>query len=69
MTQSVPSRILQYFRDSFQELKRVVWPTRKQALTHSLIVVLMSVGVAAFLAGLDIVFSLGMEKILLLRGL
>ncbi len=69
MTQSIPSRITQYFRDSFQELKRVVWPTRKQALLHSLIVILMSIGVAAFLAGLDIVFSFGMKKLLLLRGL
>jgi len=58
------NRLVAYFRESYQELKRVVWPSRKQAIHHSIMVVILSVVVAAFLAGLDIVFSQGMDRLL-----
>ena len=69
MSQSIPSRMVQYFRESFQELRRVVWPTRKQAFMHSFFVIVMSVTIAVFLAGLDIVFAFGMQRLLSLKGL
>lgn len=58
------NRLVSYFRDSYQELKRVVWPNRKQAIQHSVMVVILSIAVALFLAGLDIVFSQGMDRLL-----
>ncbi len=58
------TRLVSYIKDSLHELRRVVWPTRKQAITHSIAVVVMSIAVAAFLAGLDIVFSVGIQKLL-----
>lgn len=58
------NRLITYFRESYQELKRVVWPNRKQALQHSVMVILVSIAIAAFLAGLDIVFSQGMDRLL-----
>lgn len=62
--QAQSNRLITYFRDSFQELKRVVWPNRKQAIQHSVVVIILSFVVAAFLAGLDIIFSQGMDRLL-----
>ena len=52
--QAISTRLFTYVKESLYELKRVVWPTRKQAITHSIAVVVMSIAVAAFLAGLDL---------------
>lgn len=55
----------QYIIDSYQELKRVVWPTRNQMINHTVIVILFSIGVAIFLGALDILFTSGVQKLLL----
>ena len=62
--QAISTRLFTYVKESLYELKRVVWPTRKQAITHSIAVVVMSIAVAAFLAGLDLVFSFGVQQLL-----
>lgn len=55
-----------YFKDSYSELRRVVWPTRTEIINHTLIVIAMSIFVAIFLGALDVVFTLGIEKFLYL---
>ncbi|MBI4272223.1 preprotein translocase subunit SecE [Candidatus Uhrbacteria bacterium] len=62
--QVIYKRLFTYIKESLHELKRVVWPTRKQAITHSIAVVVMSIAVAAFLAGLDLIFSFGVQQLL-----
>lgn len=47
------NKIVKYIQDSRSELKKVVWPTRKQTTNHTLLVVGFSVGVAIFLGILD----------------
>lgn len=59
--------LIQYVRDSYQELKIVVWPDRKQTINHSLLVILFSVLISLFLSALDILFTFGIEKLILLR--
>jgi len=44
-------------RESWAELKNVVWPTRKQAVRLTLTVLAITFGVAGFAALLDYVFS------------
>lgn len=61
------NKTVQYFKDSYHELKRVVWPTRNEITQHTIIVIAMSVFVALFLGALDIVAAVGLEKILLLK--
>jgi len=39
-------------------MKKVVWPTKKQTTTYSLIVVGMSIGVAIFFGVLDYAFNI-----------
>ncbi|PIZ94244.1 MAG: preprotein translocase subunit SecE [Candidatus Magasanikbacteria bacterium CG_4_10_14_0_2_um_filter_37_12] len=52
-------KIINYVKESISELKKVVWPTKKQTVTYSIVVVAMSIGVAIFFAILDYFFSRG----------
>lgn len=60
-------KTVNYFRDSYLELKKVVWPTRKEVIKHTIVVVAMSVIIALFLAALDMIFAVGIEKLLFLK--
>ncbi|HRH55881.1 MAG TPA: preprotein translocase subunit SecE [Candidatus Paceibacterota bacterium] len=46
-----------YLRNVRGELAHVVWPDRKQAMIHTLLIILISAIVAVYLAGLDYVFA------------
>lgn len=48
---------IEYLRDTRGELKHVSWPTRKQALIYSMLVITISAVVAAFTGLLDFVFG------------
>ncbi|KRT67266.1 MAG: preprotein translocase subunit SecE, preprotein translocase subunit SecE [candidate division WWE3 bacterium CSP1-7] len=50
-------KIFGFLRESWAELKNVVWPTRKQAVRLTLTVLAITFGVAGFAALLDYVFS------------
>ncbi len=57
-----------YFFESFLELRRVVWPTPKQALFFTLAVIIMSIALAAFLGLLDWVFAFGVKALIELHA-
>jgi preprotein translocase subunit SecE len=61
---SVVTSAKNYFLGSYAEMKKVTWPTKKQTVNYSLLVIGMSVGLALFFAGLDYVFNLGLEFLL-----
>jgi preprotein translocase subunit SecE len=58
------NKLTTYIRESIGELKKVIWPSRKQTKNYTLIVIGMSLGVAIFFAVLDYVFNLGLGKII-----
>jgi preprotein translocase SecE subunit len=58
-------RIKIYLIESYQEMKKVAWPTRKAATNHTLLVIGISLGVAAGLGIVDYILSLGIEKFLI----
>lgn len=58
-------KIVDYIKDTRSELKHVSWPTRKQAIVFTIIVILISVGISLYLGVFDALFSLGLEKIVL----
>ncbi len=63
MQVSIPSnKLTNYFRDSYQELKKVVWPTKRETTNHTLVVIGISLGVAIFLGALDFLFTWILEK-------
>ncbi len=45
--------IVKYFRESYEELKKVSWPSRKDTLRDTLVVIGVSVVVALFLGVID----------------
>ena len=57
-----------YIRDIVSELRKVVWPTRRDATNLTVLVVVISLAVGVILGGLDLVFS-RVVSVLLLGGL
>lgn len=46
-----------YFRESAAELRKVSWPTRKEATRLTMIVLVVVAVMSSFLAALDFVFA------------
>lgn len=58
------NRVIQYLNECKEELKKVVWPTKKQVINHTWLVIGISLAVAAFLGLSDYIFNLGIEKLI-----
>lgn len=58
-------KIVEYVKDTRSELKHVSWPTRKQAIAFTIIVIAVSLGVAAFLGFFDYIFTQVINKFLI----
>ena len=56
------NNFIQYLKDSYEELKKVTWPTQKETINYTILVVAVSLGVATFLGGLDYIFNFGLEN-------
>ncbi len=52
-------RILRFFREVVAELRKVIWPTRKELLTYTAVVVVFVAFMLAIVAGLDFGFAKG----------
>ncbi|NTV41264.1 MAG: preprotein translocase subunit SecE [Candidatus Moranbacteria bacterium] len=50
-------KAVQFFQEAKVELMNVNWPTRKQIIGYTALVVAVSIAVALFLGGLDFGFS------------
>jgi len=53
-----------YIKTSVAELKKVVWPSKRETTQHTLLVIGISLAVAAFLGALDYIFNWGLEQLL-----
>ena len=53
----ITDRIAEYLRDTRGELRKVSWPTRKQATNLTAIVLAVTVAMAIFLGALDFIFA------------
>jgi len=62
---SIFSKIGQFLKETRVELKKVNWPTRKETIKYTLIVIGLSFAVALFLGGLDYLFTFIITKFLL----
>jgi len=58
------SKITEYFKETKGELKHVNWPTRKQTIYYTLVVVALSIILAYFLGIFDFIFSQGLMKLI-----
>ncbi|NQV00578.1 MAG: preprotein translocase subunit SecE [Parcubacteria group bacterium] len=53
----LPQKGITFLKEVRIELKRVTWLTRKETVKHTLVVIGSTLAVAAFLGGLDFLFS------------
>ena len=58
------SKISNYITETMEEMKHVNWPTRNQTTVFTVLVVLISIAVAAYLGFFDYLFSLGLKGII-----
>ncbi|PIR44170.1 preprotein translocase subunit SecE [Candidatus Wolfebacteria bacterium CG10_big_fil_rev_8_21_14_0_10_31_9] len=57
-------KLLTYFQESRLEFKRVNWPTRKETIRLTLLVIGFSLAIAIFLGVLDMFFQYLLGKII-----
>jgi preprotein translocase subunit SecE len=55
---------VKFLQETYGELKQVVWPTKQEVLRLTLIVITISVLVAAYIGVLDVLFAKLMEAVL-----
>jgi len=56
---SVFSRLARFIREVIGELRKVIWPTRKQQVTYTIVVLVFLAVVVAIVSGLDLLFDKG----------
>lgn len=56
---------LQFFRDTWSELKKVVWPSRKQATNLTIIVIAISAAVGLLLGAIDLGFYMVFQQLIM----
>jgi preprotein translocase subunit SecE len=54
---SILARFVRFLREVVGELRKVIWPTRKQQLTYTIVVLVFVAFVVAFVSGLDYGFT------------
>jgi len=63
----IPQKIVSFFKEVRLEMKKVNWPTRKETVKYTLIVVGFSVITAIFLGGLDAFYQFLLNKFIIYR--
>ena len=62
--QKKPNAVRRYFNETIGELRKVSWPTRKEAISLTIIVVIVVITMSIFLGSLDYIFGKFFELIL-----
>lgn len=60
---SLFSRIGRFIREVWGELRKVIWPTRKQMVTYTTVVLIFLVFMVGLVSGLDYVFLQGVDVV------
>jgi preprotein translocase subunit SecE len=55
--------MLNFLREVKGEMKHVNWPTRKQTMTYTILVIVVSLFVAAYVGVFDHIFTIGIEQL------
>jgi preprotein translocase subunit SecE len=54
-------RLRKFLREVVAELRKVIWPNRKQMITYTTVVLVFVVVMVAFISGLDLAFIRGVD--------
>lgn len=52
-----PNAIQRFYRETMGELRKVTWPTRKEAINLTIVVLIVTFSMSAFLGLLDLIFG------------
>jgi preprotein translocase SecE subunit len=55
------SKLIQFVKDAYSELKKVKFPTREQAIRLTMFVIGVSLAVGLFVSGFDYLFTEALE--------
>ena len=55
-------KIVIFLKEVKMEMKKVNWPTKKETIRYTLIVIAISIEVAIYLGGLDFIFTTILNK-------
>jgi preprotein translocase subunit SecE len=56
-------KIIQFFKESYAELRKVVWPGRDDVISSVKVVVVSTIIVAAILGVIDMLLLLGIRRL------
>jgi preprotein translocase subunit SecE len=54
---SMPARLSLFYRQVIAELRKVIWPTRKELVTYTTVVVVFVLMIIAYVSVLDLAFG------------
>ena len=57
-------KLIEYLRETRGEMKHVSWPTRRQVIGYTAIVIVISLITAVFLGFFDFIFSFLLDQII-----
>lgn len=60
---SVFARLVRFVREVWAELRKVIWPNRKQMVTYTAVVLVFVVFMVALVSGLDLLFKWGIGHV------
>ena len=52
-----PNAIQRYFNETMGELRKVTWPTRREAVNLTIVVIIVTLGMSAILGFLDFIYT------------
>jgi preprotein translocase subunit SecE len=59
------NKLITYLKESYAEMKKVTWPTKKETYRYTMLVIGISIATAAFLGTLDYIFAFGFKFIII----
>ena len=61
---NIANRLINYIKASQLELKKVIWPSKKEVTNHTALVIGISLALAAFLGAVDYLLTTLVETII-----
>ena len=57
------NRIVQFIRESYAELRKVIWPSREDVISSVKVVIISTIIIAAVLGLVDVLLLLGVQAL------
>ncbi len=59
----IDNPVVNYFRTSYEELRKVTWPSREQTIRYAITTVILCAALAAYFGLLDFALSQGLKAL------